>query len=587
MGDADIVQQLLEERPWTLARAYEIAHRYETTRQTAASVTQLMQSATRTERRARAAALRECPEQSESDENSSVLSTPKHRQKHLKSEFKPRSPQFHKRGKIKWEEIVCHNCHGISHMRWNCPSPRLNLQRVAPAPPQVTEIQPASTVLRVKGSGPEMCIHTLLYDMEVCALLDSGARRSVLPRHCYETIKADVRPPLKLSTVHALQGISPINVEVLGEVDVPIQIGTHTVSVNFIVADVAEGTEAILVHPFLEQARARLDFGSKKIVLFGEQIPYFDPRNKPQAHIVRIARTAILEAEREYIVPGNAHFREQVQGNVLLSPTKGFMEKHRLMVVHIVVDAHSSNQIPIRLYNPGSIAVKVKRGVIAGVLQPADVVRATNPEILPADPLPAVVPSHLESLYAESTMELEETERRKLAELLSAYSDVFSTGPTDLGRTNLVQHNIQTRPGPPVKQPPRRMASGKEQNADEQIQQNLNAGLASLSNSSWASPIIMVQKKDQTYRLCVDYRVLNERTIKDAYPLPRIQDTFDTLSTAKWFSTLDLASGYWQVEFTPGAREATAFCSRKGLFEWNVMPFGLCNVPATFQLLMD
>lgn len=231
--------------------------------------------------------------------------------------------------------------------------------------------------------------------------------------------------------------------------------------------------------------------------------------------------------------------------------------------------------------------MKVKRGVIAGVLQPADVVRATNPEILPSDPLPAVVPSHLESLYAESTMELEETERRKLAELLSAYSDVFSTGPTDLGRTNLVQHDIQTRPGPPVKQPPRRMASGKQQSADEQIQQNLNTGLASPSNSSWASPIVMVQKKDQTYRLCVDYRVLNERTIKDAYPLPRIQDTLDTLSTVKWFSTLDLASGYWQVELTPGARQAAAFCSRKGLFEWNMMPFGLCNAPATFQRLMD
>ncbi|KAK3567208.1 hypothetical protein QTP86_013421 [Hemibagrus guttatus] len=186
----------------------------------------------------------------------------------------------------------------------------------------------------------------------------SGARRSVLPRHCYETIKADVRPPFKLSTVHALQGISPINVEVLGEVDVPIQIGTHTVSVNFIVANVAEGTEAILGHPFLEQARARLDFGSKKIVLFGEQIPYFNPRNKPRAHIVRIARTAILEAGREYIVPGNAHFREQVQGNVLLSHTKGFIKKHRVMVARIVVDAHSSNQIPIRLYNPGNIAVK-------------------------------------------------------------------------------------------------------------------------------------------------------------------------------------------------------------------------------------
>ncbi|RXN13530.1 Retrovirus-related Pol poly from transposon [Labeo rohita] len=76
-------------------------------------------------------------------------------------------------------------------MRRNCPSPWLSLERVTPALPQPSEIQPASTVLRVKRSGPEMCIHLLIYDMEVCALLDSGARRSVLPRLCYETIKAD------------------------------------------------------------------------------------------------------------------------------------------------------------------------------------------------------------------------------------------------------------------------------------------------------------------------------------------------------------------------------------------------------------
>ncbi len=138
-----------------------------------------------------------------------------------------------------------------------------------------------------------------------------------------------------------------------------------------------------------------------------------------------------------------------------------------------------------------------------------------------------------------------------------------------------------------MKRQPRRMAFEKQHSADEQIQQNLNVGLASPSNSCWSSPIVMVQKKDQTYRLCVDYRTLNERTIKDAYPLPRIQDTLDTLSTAKWCSTLDLASGYWQVELTPQARQAAAFCSRKGLFAWNVMPFGLCNAPATFQRLMD
>lgn len=97
----------------------------------------------------------------------------------------------------------------------------------------------------------------------------------------------------------------------------------------------------------------------------------------------------------------------------------------------------------------------------------------------------------------------------------------------------------------------------------------------------------MEKKKDMSLRLCVDYRPLNGRTIKDAYPLPHIQDTLDTLSTARYFSTLDLTSGYWQVEMTPRACKAAALCTRKGLFEWNVMPFGLCNASATFQRLMD
>ena len=200
--------------------------------------------------------------------------------------------------------------------------------------------------------------------------------------------------------------------------------------------------------------------------------------------------------------------------------------------------------------------------------------------------MPAV-PDHLKTLYTESASMLGAEERLQLVQLLHTYGDVFSSGPGDLGRTSLVQHDIQTVPGPSVKQPPRRMAWEKQLNADEQIQQSLQSGLARQSQSSWASPIVMVRKKDQTYRLCVDYRTLNERTVKDAYPLPRIQDTLDTLSAARWFSTLDLASGYWQVELTPRARKAAAFCSRKGLFEWNVMPFGLCNAPATFQRLMD
>ncbi|GFS49286.1 retrovirus-related Pol polyprotein from transposon 17.6 [Trichonephila clavipes] len=101
------------------------------------------------------------------------------------------------------------------------------------------------------------------------------------------------------------------------------------------------------------------------------------------------------------------------------------------------------------------------------------------------------------------------------------------------------------------------------------------------SSSHWASPIVLVRKKGST-RFCVDYRRLNNVTKKDSYPLPSIDDTLDTLASNTWFSTLDLKSGYWQVELHPDNKEKTAFT-----WQFKVMPFGLCNAPATFDRLME
>ena len=91
----------------------------------------------------------------------------------------------------------------------------------------------------------------------------------------------------------------------------------------------------------------------------------------------------------------------------------------------------------------------------------------------------------------------------------------------------------------------------------------------------------------QHVRFCVDYRKLNELTVKDAYPIHRIDDSLDQSSGAQWFSTLDLCSGYWQIELEPEDKPKTAFVTKRGLYQFRVMPFGMCNAPATFERLME
>ncbi|KAG1925888.1 hypothetical protein F2P79_025232 [Pimephales promelas] len=115
----------------------------------------------------------------------------------------------------------------------------------------------------------------------------------------------------------------------------------------------------------------------------------------------------------------------------------------------------------------------------------------------------------------------------------------------------------------------------------------LEGGIIRESSSPWAAPIVLVQKKTGAWRFCVDYRKLNSVTKKDAFPLPRIEDSLTSLTQAAWYSTLDLASGYWQVQVDDRDREKTAFTTPFGLFEWDRMPFSLCNAPATFQRLMQ
>ena len=150
-----------------------------------------------------------------------------------------------------------------------------------------------------------------------------------------------------------------------------------------------------------------------------------------------------------------------------------------------------------------------------------------------------------------------------------------------------MQHEVRTDGAYPIRQRVRRTAPAQREETRKLIEEMLHKDIIQPSSSPWASPVVLVRKKDGSARFCVDYRRVNSVTKKDAYPLPRVDDTLDTLAGSQVFTTLDLISGYWQVEVKPEDREKTAFCTSEGLFEFKVMPFGLCNAPATFQRLMD
>ena len=115
----------------------------------------------------------------------------------------------------------------------------------------------------------------------------------------------------------------------------------------------------------------------------------------------------------------------------------------------------------------------------------------------------------------------------------------------------------------------------------------LKPGIIEPSSSPWASPVTLAPKSDGSWRFCNDYRRLNDVTVKDSYPLPRMDDLFDILRGAEWFSVIDMKSGFGQVEMHPDDKEKTAFCTTGGLWQYNVMPFGLCNAPATFERLTE
>ena len=300
------------------------------------------------------------------------------------------------------------------------------------------------------------------------------------------------------------------------------------------------------------------------------------------AHTVRILARSELEiiaTAQGSITSGDSYLLEGRKGSKLSA------------IVARAVVAPLANEVIIRVLNPQGEPVTLHRNAAIAELHPLDTacIAATDTSSCSKTAAP-VTPEKQHQLWEmaqQSQGNLSESEMIDFFQLLLHFADTFA-GPDDpLGRTSMLQHTIDTGSASPIRQAVRCVPPAKKQEVSQLLKDMLKKDVIQPSCSPRAAPIVLVQKKDGSTRFCVDYRKLNSVTRKDAYPLPQITDTLDSLHGSRWFSTLDLASGYWQVELDQSDCHRTAFCTPYGLYEFKVMPFGLCNAPTTFQRLMD
>ena len=246
---------------------------------------------------------------------------------------------------------------------------------------------------------------------------------------------------------------------------------------------------------------------------------------------------------------------DQLDSCALIDPNWELTEEFGVMVGHTLVDA-TSPSANVLMINLSEEEVVLPSGSLIGTLVPV---------------LSVSVAQSMECVPGSGTTELPDF-----------LEDIVQGSHTSLGESG--RQLLRARP---VRCGPRRLAPAGLRREQDCVRDMLAGGQIEPSDSPWASPVVLVTKKDGSTRFCVDYRRLNSLTVKDAYPLPRIDDSLRLLGNQQWFSTMDLASGYWQVAMSPDAQKKAAFVTNEGLFQFRVMPFGLCNAPATFERLMD
>jgi len=431
----------------------------------------------------------------------------------------------------------------------------------------------------------------------VDALVDSGADVSLISEALFKRIKNKVKYIPSVTGGRCFRSASGHIIKSKGECQADLYIGRRRLNFTFFIISGFK-RDMILGNDFLAHFDARLDFGSRTLAIENEiallkTLSVNATSNcQEQVGLLSSTETVWISPRSATLLKGRTE-KCMGKGACLITPLENstfLKDQPHLLMTPVLAKVARDNFYQTLVVNDSDVTFKLRRGQTFAVIEKFGDSETTYPNV---DSLNERDPLDDDDWEEDTNNEpvldhMDDITRAKFEALFDSHQDVFAKSDTDLGRTNLVNVHIDTKGHPPIKLRPYRTPYLLRDKLAKKIEEMLRAGVIRPSTSPWAAPLVCVPKKDGSIRIVLDYRQLNAVTVKNSYPLPLIEEILTSFKGAKYFSALDLASGYWQLGINEEDKAKTAFsCNNNTLLEWQVLPQGLAVSPGYFQELMN